>query len=184
MRGKASRELAELLMSRGAVLKGDFILSSGKRSSIYVDARLLIGSHEAFLQALKLLKLVLDSEGVTGRARSVIGIATGGIPWAVGLSLLLSLPAGYVRLESKGHGRGATVEGNPPRGYTVVVDDVATTGGSLERAVKVLLSSGYKPLAALVLVDRGEGASERLEKLGVRLLSVATLEDIVSYGRL
>ncbi len=170
-----SERLARLLESRGAVLRGTFRLSSGGVSSVYVDARMLLGDPAAFREALGLL------DSVAPRGLPVVGVATGGIPWAVGLAILRGVPAGYVRPEAKGHGAGRRVEGSPPKGKVVLVDDVATTGRSLAAAVEALREEGYEPVAAVVLVDRGEGARERLERLGVELRSVATLDEILSY---
>ncbi len=166
--------LSRLLASRGAVLRGDFVLASGRRSSVYIDARLLLGDPAAFSEALDLLAGVAPPGEY-----SVLGVATAGIPWAAGLALRQGRPLGYVRVERKGHGRDRLVEGSPPRGPVVLVDDVATTGGSLAAAAEAARREGYEPIAALVLVDRGEGARERLSGMGVELRSVATLREIL-----
>ncbi len=178
MPSRSAARLAELLSMRGAVLRGEFLLASGRKSNVYVDARLLLGDPGVFREALSLL-----AEAAPGGEYSVLGVATAGIPWATGLSLRLGKPLGYVRVERKGHGRDRLVEGSPPRGPVVLVDDVATTGGSLAAAVEAARSEGYEPLAALVLVDRGEGARERLSKLGVELRSVASLGEILDALR-
>ncbi|MEN2999381.1 MAG: orotate phosphoribosyltransferase [Acidilobaceae archaeon] len=170
-------ELAELIAARGALLFGEFTLSSGAKSNYYLDLRKLLGDAATFRRGVELL---------AGKARElepfevVAGVATAGIPWASAAALLLGKGVAYVRAEPKTHGTGSSVEGEP-RGRCIVVDDVATTGGSLERAVLAL-----RPLCevrgALVLVDRLQGARERLEALGVRLTSVATIEEVmVSY---
>ncbi|BAN90946.1 orotate phosphoribosyltransferase [Aeropyrum camini] len=169
--------LAKVLKKRGAVLRGDFVLSSGRRSSVYIDMRRLLGDESSYTVALDLLLEAGAQE--LARSSAVIGVATGGLPWAAMLALRLSKPLGYVRPERKGHGTGSQVEGEPPRGRVVVVDDVATTGSSIASSVEVLRNSGYTVTTALVLVDRGEGARELLASMGVRLVSVATLESIL-----
>ena len=173
MEGRVER-LARILSERGAVLTGRFVLSSGRVSSIYLDLRLLLGDSKAFREALQLLDEVAPKTSAP-----IVGVATGGIAWAVGLSLLRGVPSGYVRVEVKGHGAGRRVEGAPPKGPLIIVDDVATTGKSLSKAIEAARSEGYDPIAAVVLVDREEGASDALERLGVRLYSVARLSEIL-----
>ncbi|BAA81362.2 orotate phosphoribosyltransferase [Aeropyrum pernix K1] len=169
--------LAKVLKKRGAVLRGDFVLSSGRRSSVYIDMRRLLGDESSYSVALDLLLEVGGQD--LARSSAVIGVATGGLPWAAMLALRLSKPLGYVRPERKGHGTLSQVEGDPPKGRVVVVDDVATTGTSIAKSIEVLRSNGYTVGTALVLVDRGEGAGELLARMGVRLVSVATLKTIL-----
>ncbi|MCS7106520.1 MAG: orotate phosphoribosyltransferase [Acidilobaceae archaeon] len=168
-------ELAELIEARGALLFGEFTLTSGAKSSYYLDLRKLLGDGRSFRRAAELL---------AGRARELepfdvaVGVATAGIPWASAIALLMGKGVAYVRSEPKAHGTGSLVEGEP-RGKCVVIDDVATTGGSLERAV-LAVRSLCEVRGALVLVDRLQGARERLAALGVRLVSVATVEEIMA----
>ncbi len=168
--------LARLLASTGALRFGSFTLTSGRRSSIYLGARSLLSSPRSFSAALGLMAAVAAAEAP--ETECVIGVATAGIPWATGLSLLTGLPLGYVRPQAKAHGLGRIVEGAQPC-RALLVDDVATTGGSLASAVRVLRSAGYTVEAALVLVDREQGASRRLSELGVRLARVAGLREIL-----
>ncbi|MCX8196558.1 MAG: orotate phosphoribosyltransferase [Acidilobaceae archaeon] len=168
-------ELAELVRARGALLFGEFTLSSGAKSNYYLDMRKLLGDSRAFRRASELLA---ERAKELEPFEVVAGVATAGIPWAAAVALMLNKGVAYVRSEAKGHGTGSLVEGDP-RGSCIVVDDVATTGASLERA-----ASALKPFCevkgAVVLVDRLQGAGERLERLGVKLLSVATIKDIIS----
>ena len=151
------------------------MLSSGRRSDIYVDLRLVPGIPRLYRLALALL--YAEAYRVLDTIDLIVGVATGGVPWASGLALLSGLPSGYVRKERKGHGTGRSVEAPGP-GRALLVDDVATTGGSLARAVEALRREGYEVGHALVLVDRGEGAREKLDGLGVELMSVLTLDMI------
>jgi orotate phosphoribosyltransferase len=129
-----------------------------------------------FSALLSLLASIAVTEA--SDAEAVVGIATGGLPWATGLALILGLPLGHVRREKKGHGTSRLVEGRL-RGCSILVDDVATTGESLTRAIEALRESGAKPCYALVVVDREQGAAERITRLGARLLRVATLREIL-----
>ena len=169
-----ARGLAEI----GAVKRGRFVLSSGRESSVYVDLR-IVPAHPA-LYRLALSLLHAEAYPFTSRGAGLLGVATGGVPWAAGLAVLSGAPMGYVRPERKGHGRGRLVEYGLPAGSRVVlVDDVATTGGSLLRAAEAVEREGYTVEAALVLVDRGEGARERLREAGVELRSVLGLAELM-----
>lgn len=167
-------ELARLLAARNAVLTGEFRLASGRKSRVYIDARLLLGDPIIFAKAVDLL----DEAAPRGR-HTILGVATAGIPWAAALAMRRGAPLGYVRPQPKGHGLGRQVEGSPPKGSTLLVDDVATTGGSLAQAAEAARREGYEVEYAVVLVDRQEGARERLAGLGVQLFSVATLREIL-----
>jgi orotate phosphoribosyltransferase len=85
----------------------------------------------------------------------------------------------FVRKQAKGHGTREVIEGLGPgeslEGRRVMIaDDVATTGGSILKAVADARAAGATVQTALVLVDREEGAAERLAQEGVRLVSVFT----------
>jgi len=167
------REAAGVLVAVGAVLRGEFRLSSGRVSGVYVDVRRVLGVGWASRALAGLL--VACASRVARGADAVVGVATGGVPWASWLALLMGVPLGYVRRSAKGHGTGSRVEGWRGPGSALLVDDVATTGGSLAGAVEALRSAGVKVEDAVVVVDRGEGARERLASLGVRLHALTTL---------
>lgn len=170
--------VAGILVEAGALKVGEFRLTSGKVSRYYVDVRRVWGDP---WRAGRLVSLAAAAVGVLGLEFDVVaGVATGGIPLASMLALTLGAPLAYVRVERKGHGLGRLVEGADVRKARVlVVDDVATTGGSLGRAVEAVRAEGGIVEDALVVVDRLEGARERLEAAGVRLWSLTTLRDVV-----
>ncbi|RUM47142.1 MAG: orotate phosphoribosyltransferase [Hyperthermus sp.] len=168
--------LASVLQRTGSIKRGRFRLSSGIESTVYIDLRRLLAYPRDFSLVLSMLNVLLSR--VHPSPECIIGVATGGIPWAVGLGLLNSMPVGYVRASRKGYGLSKSVEGVDPC-RAVVVDDVATTGGSLEAAVNTLREEGYRVDSALVIVDRGMGAAERLRRLSVRLYSLTSLDAII-----
>ena len=169
-------EAARILVSAGAVLRGEFVLSSGEATDIYIDARQVLADRRAYAALLGLLAAAGYRH--LSRADAVVGVATGGIAWASGLAVAYGVPMGYVRGRAKEYGRGRRLEGWSGPGRAVLVDDVATTGGSLASAVEALREAGVEVETALVLVDREAGAGERLAELDVVLVPLTRLSVI------
>ncbi len=169
-----SAELGAILLRRGMLKFGDFLLTSGRRSTIYVDLRPLPSFPEEFREISEELALRIG----TGDG-GICGVAVGGLPLATAVAMLASRPMIYVRKERKEHGTMSRMEGVVSEREYVVIDDVATTGGSLRRAVEAVREAGAEVEEAWVVVDRLQGAREALKELGVELRSIATLPDIV-----
>ncbi len=169
--------LASALFRVNSILTGEFRLTSGTISHIYIDMRRAAGVPWTF----RLVSSLLAAE-VEGQARAgavIAGVAIGGIPWASALSLLLGAPMAYVR-SKKEYGTKRAVEGAEVKGRSVVViDDVATTGSSLVSAVRALRAEAATVEEALVIVDREQGAAKALSEEGVRLRSLVTLRDLL-----
>ncbi|BDC19634.1 orotate phosphoribosyltransferase [Acidianus sp. HS-5] len=109
----------------------------------------------------------------------IIGIATGGIPLASFIACKLNKSMGYVRLEKKGYGTDKLLEADVKDKEIIVIDDVSTTGGSIEKSVEEIMRNGGKVSHALVIVDRKEGAKERLEQMGITLHYLYSIHDIL-----
>ena len=84
-----------------------------------------------------------------------------------------------VRKSPKGHGTKRQIEGPPLlRGSrAIIVDDVATTGGSILESLEVLKKNGIKVKKAICIVDRQEGARVNLSKAGCSLVSIFKKKD-------
>jgi orotate phosphoribosyltransferase len=181
-RGADKAKLAADLFRIGALRFGNFILSSGKTSSYYLDLRVVPSYPEAYANVVdsyaRLAKAVGEDE-----FSMVAGVATAGIVFASPLALLLKKPLVYVRQESKGHGLGRLVEGAVvPGSRAVVVDDLSTTGGSIISAVDSLRKEGCIVSDALVLVDRLEGGTRNLAEKGVKLRAYATIRELLDLA--
>ncbi len=165
--------MGELLYSKGMIKFGRFRLTSGKESSVYVDLRPLPSFPDAFSEVVEMLSERVSED-------YLCGIAVGGLPLATAVAFKLKIPLVYVRKERKEHGTMSRMEGvlkgNPK---VLVLDDVATTGGSLLRAIEEVRSRGGVVERALVVVDRKQGAKEALAKVGVKLESLSTLPSLV-----
>jgi len=170
-----------LLLKKEAFKKGKFILSSGKESTYYLDGRIITLTPEgAFLTASIILELI------KGKNISAVGGPTLGADPITGALACLShinkipLKTFIVRKATKGHGMQRQVEGPALKEgeRVVLVDDVATTGKALIEAKEALDKIGVIIEAAIVIVDRQEGAGENLEKAGCKLESIFKIEDI------
>ncbi len=171
-------DIAVELYRRGIILTGTFRLASGIQSPIYVDMRKALSYPELYLNITALL--VAASSKLVASVDAVVGLATAGIPWATMIASWFSKPFGYVRVERKEHGTMSKVEGDLKGRRVVVIDDVATTGSSLAKAVAALREAEANPTYALVIVDRCQGATEKLESLNVKLYTLYTLPGIVT----
>jgi len=176
-------ELATLLASRSA-RRGDFVLSSGRRSDLYVDARLTTMSPDGLVI---IGHLGLESINAMGwSADSVGGLTLGADPVSYAIAFASQLAnspirAFTVRKEAKKHGTGQRIEGPFRSGdRVVVVEDVVTTGGSARDAAEVIRAAGGVPVGVLAVVDREEGGREMLESLGLPVVSLVTAAQIIA----
>jgi len=164
--------LASLLAVHGAVRRGDFLLASGIRSSVYVDIKSAL-TDPGVLSAIAL--------EIAKRCsfETVAGVAVGGIPIAVAVSLAAGKPYAIVRREEKGHGTGGRIIGEVAGFSTLLVEDVTTSGGSVLSAVRLLREAGARVDTVITIVDREEGAAGSLAAEGVNLIPLVTLKELL-----
>lgn len=177
---KERQELLELL-TKEAYVKGKFILSSGKESDYYVDARrVTLKPKGAYLCARLILDLVKDER------YDAIGGPTLGADPMIGAIGVLSLQDGrpvnnfIIRKAPKAHGKQQQVEGPALKSgdKVVLIDDVATTGKAFLESLDVLIPMGIKVIKAVCVLDRAEGAREALAQRGVPLVSLFNISEI------
>ncbi|MEM4245871.1 MAG: orotate phosphoribosyltransferase, partial [Candidatus Bathyarchaeia archaeon] len=112
----------------------------------------------------------------------IAGVPTAGIPFASVIAYDLHKPFLYIRKEAKTHGRERLVEGYlAPGDKVLIVDDLATTGKSSAEAVEAVRKEGGVVTDLVVLVDRLEGASSRMDEANIRLHSVITIKDLADH---
>lgn len=164
--------------------RGDFVLSSGARSSYYIDGRLTTMSGTGQLLIGRVGLELLDAQGWAPEL--VGGLTLGADPVAYALAHAAAasgraLDAFTVRKEPKEHGRGRVIEGPfQPGASVVVVEDAITTGGSALRALEAVRKAGGKVLGVVALVDREEGGRERLAAEGVALATVCSASELLA----
>jgi len=169
--------LRRLLLER-SVRRGDFTLSSGKRSSFYIDCRLTTMSAEGMVLVGRLGLSEIVAMG--WRPKAIGGLTMGADPVAYAIAAAsfgtdFQMDAFSVRKEAKAHGTGQRIEGNfAPGDEVVVVEDVITTGGSAEQAIATVVSAGGIVLGVLAVVDREEGGRGYLEQAGRKVVCITT----------
>jgi orotate phosphoribosyltransferase len=172
--------LRELLMQR-AVKTGDFTLASGRKSTYYVDGKMVTLEPEGLFCLSRLMLDILHQNGINAAG----GPTLGADPIVGGISLLSHLvgppiSAFIVRKEAKGHGTGKRIEGQIPDAARVaIVEDVVTTGASLLRAVEAVKeeTTGQVILVS-VLLDREEGGTEAIRDAGLNFFPLFTKSEL------
>lgn len=170
------------ILKAQAFFKGDFTLSSGKKSSYYLDARLVTLSAEGAFLCGKLIRALVDDRQPTAIGGPTLGADP--MVGAVGaVSFLQQRPVKtfIIRKEPKGHGKGRMVEGPAldAGDSIVIIDDVATTGKAFIHSIEALAADGLKPAVCACIIDRQDGAREALAARGVELRSLFTASEFL-----
>ena len=164
--------LKEMLKELKVVQTGEFILASGKKSNYFVNIKRASTSPRVLREIGKAMAPYV------GDAK-IAGMALGAVPLAVAVALETNQPFVMVRKEPKDHGTKELIEGEvTPGDKFVVVEDVATTGGSTLRVVNALRAKGANVIRAIVVVDREEGATQLLTEHGIELVSIFKVKDL------
>ena len=164
------KEFATFLHQNGALKFGDFTLSSGKNSSYYVDLRLVSSFPHPFRKMIKSLQKLISEEIGFDNFDCLASVPTGGLVIASALAMETVKPLIYVRTKPKEHGTSKSIEGKIENGMKVLmIDDVATTGGSMINSIKLLKEAGIVVTDAYVIMNRLEGADKILASEGVKM---------------
>ena len=164
------KEFAIFLFKNNIIKFGNFTLSSGKKSSYYIDLRLVPSFPHQFRKMIKnLQKLIVEKIGLDN-FDSLVSIPTGGLKVGSALAIETVKPLIYVRNKSKDHGTAKSIEGKILSDMRVMmIDDIATTGTSVLNGIKQLRAEGLSISNACVIINRLEGADKILNSVGVTL---------------
>ncbi|WP_071190226.1 orotate phosphoribosyltransferase [Trichormus sp. NMC-1] len=163
-----------------AYQEGDFVLSSGQRSSYYINGKQVTLHPQGAVAVGRLLLSMLPEN-----TQAVAGLTLGADPIVSAVSVVSvyenrPLPALIIRKEAKGHGTMAYIEGPTlPEGANVVVlEDVVTTGQSALKAVERLQAAGYTVDTVISLIDRLQGGAELYQSAGLKFEALFTITDL------
>ena len=171
-------QVADGLLEAGCIKFGKFTLKSGLESPIYLDLRQLI-SFPTLLQRVGAAYLPILRKL---QFASLAGLPYAAIPIATAISTLSGWPMIYPRKEAKTYGTKAEIEGLYAVGdQVVVIDDLATTGGSKFEAIEKLTAAGLTVKDVVVLIDRQSGAKQALAEAGIQFHAVFTLTELLDY---
>ena len=173
------KEFSIFLFKNNIIKFGNFTLSSGKKSSYYIDLRLVPSFPHQFRKMIKnLQKLIIEKIGLDN-FDSLVSIPTGGLIIGSALAIETVKPLIYVRNKPKDHGTAKSLEGKILSGMQVMmIDDVATTGTSILNGIKELKAEGLSISNACVIINRLEGADKILNSVGVILHQLTDILEI------
>ncbi len=167
------------LLVEHALLEGDFVLRSGKRSSFYLD-KYRFETQPDLLRALG-ERLAAAAREAEPDALRLVGPALGAVALAASASMASGLPFIIVRGETKEYGTANRIEGPfAPGDLVCLVEDVVTSGGALAESVSALRDAGLVVRNALCVVDREEGGADGLARLGVRLRALYRASELLA----
>ena len=170
--------LHRLLLDR-SIRFGDFTLSSGQRSTYYIDARKTTMSAEGLDLIGRLGLAAIREKGWAPNAVGGLTMGADPVAYAIARASLSNPPVidGFsVRKAPKSHGTKQRVEGNfAPGVNVVVVEDVLTSGGSAIQAVEAIREEQGNVLGVLAVVDRAAGGKAALEAIGVEVVCLTTI---------
>lgn len=176
----ALRQFLLDLIVKFAYVEGDFTLSSGAKSSYYINCKQVTLRAEGALALGRSLFQLLPKD-----TTAVAGLTLGADPMVSAVSVVSAyenypIPALIIRKKPKGHGTRAYIEGPVLKegAKVVVLEDVVTTGGSALTAVERLQDAGYEVSQILSLVDRKQGGGELYQSKGIKFQALFSIEEI------
>ena len=160
-----------------ALLRGDFTLRSGRKSSYYLD-KYRFETEPDILAALaeRLAQRIGEARGGVDR---LAGAELGGIPLVSVTAVVTGKPAVLIRNQKKDYGTTQQIEGVLEKGDRVIIlEDIATTGGQVLEAAQQLTELGATVVGIIAVIDREEGAREHIEGAGYAFDSLLTKRDL------
>ena len=159
-----------------------FTWASGIKSPVYCDNRLTLTAPEVRNDVENALAETIRREYPA--VQVLMGTSTAGIAHAAIAGHLMGLPMGYVRSDSKDHGRQNRIEGRlEPGQKVVVVEDLISTAGSCIEVVEALREAGAEVLGIVSIFTYGmKKGLERLAAAGVKNVSLTTFDVIAQVA--
>ncbi len=172
-------KMANILFKIDAIKFGVFKLSTGKASPYYIDLRVVPSFPDTFREICDFYAETITNQIGLKNFDRIAAVPITGIPFASQIAYNLKKPFLYVRKGVKLQGRERRVEGVLASGDRVlIVDDLATTGLTLRKAAESIRAEGGVVTQAVAFLDREEGAKEKLQEIGVELVSLLKISEI------
>jgi orotate phosphoribosyltransferase len=168
-RDELARRIAQV-----SLLRGEFILRSGRKSNYYLDKYRFETQPDVLIELGRLL-----AQRVSAAVDRIAGAELGAVPLAAATSMAAGKPFVIIRNQKKDYGTSKLVEGVLNAGETVlIVEDVLTTGGQVLEAAKTLKDAGARIDRIVAVIDRQEGARENIQGAGYTFESLFTVADL------
>lgn len=179
--------LLEILREK-SVSYGNITLSSGRKSSYYVDSKLTTFDPGGVSLIGKLVFEIIKDKNE--EISAVGGLTMGADPIVIS-TIIAALNEKYplkgfsVRKEAKSHGKRKLIEGNlDTKDKVIILDDVITTGSSTIKAIKAVREFGCNIIMVVALVDRREGGTKKIKKLGYDVHAIFTIDELLDLTKL
>jgi len=174
------KEILKKKLFEKAIKTGDFTLASGLKSTYYINGKMAtLESEGLYLISEFMLDMIKDVD-----CDAVGGMTMGADPMVGGIIALahnrgMNLTGFIVRKQTKDHGTQKLIEGPIEKGMkTVIIEDVATTGGSANKAIEAVKEFGCEVVKVLVIVDREQGAGEFFESINMPFEAIFTKSEL------
>jgi orotate phosphoribosyltransferase len=185
------RQFIDFAIETGVIRFGEFKLKSGRVSPYFFNAG-LFNTGDSLARLGRFYARALVESDI--KCDMVFGPAYKGIPLAATTAIALAdhhdrdLPFAFNRKEAKRHAEGGIVVGHPIEGRVLIVDDVVSSGMSVNEAVDIIRQNGGAPAGVLIALDRqerGEGALSATQEIkqrhGIPVASIIKLDTLVPY---
>ena len=189
---ETARARLRSLLREKSVFYGDFVLSSGAKSTFYVDCKLTTLDPEGAWLVGQVMYSIIRAEAEKRGARvdAVGGLTMGADPIALSIGMYSfcakaepNFQTFIVRKTPKAHGQTKLIEGNfKPGNSVVVLDDVITTGDSTIKALDAVINEGGKVAFVAALVDRQQGGRQKIESMGYPVVAAFERNEVIDDG--
>lgn len=157
-----------------AYLEGDFTLRSGKKSKYYLDKYLFETCPDILAALAKEF-----AKHITDDVTLIAGPELGGVALAAATSIETGINWVIIRNSKKGYGTDKMIEGIlKPDDTVLLIEDIATTGGQVIEAAKIISETGAAVKKIVCVIDRKQGAKENVNNAGYDFEAIITKDDL------
>lgn len=169
-----TREQLAKRIAEVSLLRGEFTLRSGRKSSYYLDKYRFETVPDVLIALGKMF-----AERIGPGIQRIAGAELGAVPLAASAAMASGIPCIFIRNSKKDYGTAKQIEGVLNEGdRIVIVEDVVTTGGQVLEVAKSLASAGAKIDKIIGVIDRMEGGREAIEAAGFKFESLFNTRDL------